>query len=100
MTEAQSPLMNAIKYYIDNLNLDRIDTGLVRNSSELISQRSHIFYEKQGRGNSKPAVTLSVYKINYLVEHFIPLLSNLTFITIQGLRPASPTQKNRLISLI
>lgn len=39
MTEAQSPLIHAIKNYLDNLNID-CDDLLVSNISELISQRS------------------------------------------------------------
>lgn len=80
LTESQAPLIHAIKKYIDNLGTSHLDTNLIPQINELISDRSHIFYE-ESRDNSKPKVILYSQEINYLVDVFIPFLYNLAFVT-------------------
>ena len=46
LTESQTSLINAIKLYLDNLNLNMNGGIKVSDFSKLVSKRSSIFYEK------------------------------------------------------
>lgn len=75
----QKLLMLAIKNYIDHLNLG--DSAFIKRNLDkltpIISKRSFIFEEKEGRGpNTFPAIMLTVSRVDFLMDHIVPLFSN------------------------
>lgn len=80
LTQAQSPLINAIKHYIDNYKVEETCLSFSSDISDIVSKRSYIT-NKKGVGNSKPAVEISVRQVNFIVEYFIPMMSGLSFMT-------------------
>lgn len=80
LTAAQSPLMNAIKNYltstlINNAHLKSLD------SQDIINEVIFIYSRENRRVADKPQMEVSIKQIGFLVEKFIPMLSDLCFIS-------------------
>lgn len=80
----QRPLMLAIKNYIDHLGLDSSsfsDKNLCK-IEDLLGKRSFIYEESAGRGeNTLPTIKLITTRVDFLMDHLVPLLSSRTFFT-------------------
>ena len=80
LTYSQKSLIQAIKQFIDNYDIADTYLKYSSNLSEIVDKRSYLTI-KQGTGNSKSAIEFSIRQVNFLVEKFIPMLSNLSFVT-------------------
>ncbi len=79
-TATQAPLMNAIKLFLDSYS---IDDHLKASPQyiEIVSQRTHLYIKAKSTANGTSSFTLHLGQVNYIVDKFIPLLSNLSFAT-------------------
>ena len=80
LTSSQAPLLNAIKNFLDSYSPDDIHLKTSPQYLEIISQRTSMYYRKKVT-NSKPMIEVQVRQTNIIVDTFIPMLANLSFIT-------------------
>ena len=82
LTAVQAPLINAIQNFLGSY---LIDGGVHLKSSqdylEIISKIVFIYAREQRREADKPQIEISIKQVKFLVEKFIPMLSNLSFVT-------------------
>lgn len=86
LTETQTPLINAIKIYLTTLILEGLqDTSMFYDRSALkrvgLRRKKITIFNEGARGNAKPSVSLIINQVSFLVDHFIPFLSKLIFVT-------------------
>lgn len=79
ITASQASLMNAIKLFLDSYSNAHLK--LSSQYLEIISQRTHLYAKGKTTENSKPSIILHLGQVNFIVDKFIPLLSNLSFVT-------------------
>jgi hypothetical protein len=85
----QKSLFLAVKNYLDNLNLEQSGINFssllpedLRKIKDLISSRSFIFEEKEGRGeNTLPKIKFATSQVDYLMNHLVPELLGCRFFT-------------------
>lgn len=80
-TATQAPLMNAIKLFLDSYSVNDTHLKASPQSSEILSQRTHLYAKAKSTDNGKSSIILHLGQVNYIVDKFIPLLSNLSFVT-------------------
>lgn len=81
LTAIKAPLMNAIKLFIDSYSIDDAHFKISPQYLEIISQRTHLYAKRKSTVNSNPSIILHLGQVNFIVDKFIPLLSNLSFVT-------------------
>ena len=81
ITAIQAPLMNAIKLYLDSYLVDDAHLKLSPQYLEIISQKTHLYAKGKSTVNSNPSIILHLGQVNFIVDKFIPFLSNLSFVT-------------------
>ena len=79
-TSVQFPLIHAIKNFLDSYEIE--DTNLKASPQylEMINRRTSV-YAKDNIINGKPLIEIQIRSISFIVDTFIPLLSNLSFVT-------------------
>ena len=80
-TATQAPLMNAIKLFLDSYSIDDAHLKASPQYIEIISQITHLYVKAKSTANGTSSFTLHLGQVNYIVDKFIPLLSNLSFVT-------------------
>jgi hypothetical protein len=81
LTYVQASLINAIKNFLDTYLIDDVHLKASPNYQEIISKRSFLSVKKKSTNNSNPAIEISIRQVNFIVDKFIPMLSNLNFVT-------------------
>lgn len=81
VTATQAPLMNAIKLFLDSYSVDDTHLRASPQCSEILSQRTHLYAKPKSTDKGKPSIILHLGQVNYIVDKFIPMLSNLSFVT-------------------
>ena len=81
LTSVQAPLIHAIKNFLDSYSVDDTHLKLSPQYLEIISQRTSIYVKNKSTANSKPSIEIQFRQINFIVNTFIPMLSNLSFVT-------------------
>jgi hypothetical protein len=79
LTSSQESLIKAIKQYIDNYMVSD-NLKLFDYYSEIVGIRSYLTF-KEGQDNRKSSIEISIRQVGFIVEKFIPMLSNLSFVT-------------------
>jgi hypothetical protein len=81
LTAVQAPLLHAIKNYLDSYSIEDAQLKMSPEYLEIISKRTSIYAKRESTVKAKPSIEIQIRPINYIVEIFIPLLSNLSFVT-------------------
>ncbi len=80
-TATQAPLMNAIKLFLDSYSVEDAHLKTSPQYIEILSQRTHLYVRGKTAANGNSSITLHLGQVNYIVDKFIPLLSNLSFVS-------------------
>ena len=84
LTASQLPLMNAVKYYLisNYLDIAHLKSRLPDDYEDMIINRIVLMYFKKARGKEdKPLRQLFIIQVKFIVEKFIPMLSDFCFVT-------------------
>jgi hypothetical protein len=71
--------MNAIKLFLDSYSVDDAHLKTSPQYIEILSQRTHLYVREKPATNGNSSMALHLGQVNYIVDKFIPLLSNLSF---------------------
>ncbi len=80
LTSAQEPLMLAIKNYLESYWID-IALKAHPQFSNIKSTFVYLYYKEKSTEKAKPSIELKFTDITFIVTKFIPLLSNLSFVS-------------------
>ena len=81
LTSSQAPLINAIKNFLDSYLIEDVHLKTSPVYKEIISQRTSLHTKKKSTENANTAIILQLKRVNFILDKFIPLLSNLSFVT-------------------
>jgi hypothetical protein len=81
LTSSQAPLINAIKNFLDSYLIEDVHLKASPVYKEIISQRTSLHTKKKSTENANTAIILQLKRVNFILDKFIPLLSNLSFVT-------------------
>ncbi len=81
LTSTQAPLMLAIKNFLDTYH---IEDDLLKTSPdflEIAGKRTSMHSKLKSTDSGKGSLEIQIRQLNYIVSVFIPMLSNLSFVT-------------------
>jgi hypothetical protein len=79
LTSVQIPLIHAIKNFLDSYGIEDVNLKASPQYLEIISQRTSIYAKDKSTTNGKPVIEFQIRAISFIVDTFIPLLSDLSF---------------------
>ena len=81
LTAAQAPLIDAVKNFLGSYLIDGVHLKSPQDYLEIISKIVFVYAREQRREADKPQIEISIKQVKFLVDKFIPMLSNLSFVT-------------------
>lgn len=83
LTSVQTPLIHVIKNFLDSYVIEDVNLKASPQYLEIISQRTSIYIKEVDKNaiNGKPVIVILINPISFIVGIFIPLLSDLKFVT-------------------
>ena len=79
LTSVQYPLIYEVKNFLDSYGIKDVNLKASPQYLNIISQRTSIYAKDKTTINGKPVIEMQIRPISFIVDTFIPLLSNLSF---------------------
>ena len=81
LTASQTPLINAIKEYLGILLIKNSNIEPFIEYKEILNKIIFVYNREKRLENDKPTIEITIKQVQFIVDKFIPMLDNLSFVT-------------------